>query len=148
MYDINKIMERLPHSYPFLMIDRVIELKVNERIVALKNVTINEPFFQGHFPNFPIMPGVLIIEAIGQAGGILTLESFNIENEKIFVFFMGIDKVKFRKPVIPGDQLIIEAKILKKRSNVIKISGSAKVEDKIAAEAEFLATIGDKIYDT
>ncbi len=145
MYDINKIMKCIPHRYPFLLIDKVIDIKVGDEITALKNVSCNENFFQGHFPDFPIMPGVLLIEAMGQAGAVLCYESFDIKN--IFLFFAGIDKVKFRKPVVPGDQLIIEAKILKRRSKIIKIRALAKVEDKIVAEAELLATIGGN-YDS
>jgi len=147
MYDINKIMQYLPHRYPFLLIDKVLDIKAGESIVALKNVTINEPFFHGHFPSLPIMPGVLIVEAMGQAGGVLCFESFDIKDNDVFLFFIGIDKVKFRKPVFPGDQLIIEANILKKRSKIIKIKSLAKVDDKIVAEAELMAAIGGS-YDT
>lgn len=144
VYDIEKIMDILPHRYPFLLIDRIIEIIPGEKIVALKNVTINEPFFQGHFPGVPIMPGVLIIEAMGQAGGILAFSSAPQENKNAILYFMGMDKVRFRKPVVPGDQLLIEAKILKQRSKAIKMSGIATVEEKLVAEAELMASIGEK----
>jgi len=143
-YDIQKIMELLPHRYPFIMIDRIIELVPGEKVVALKNVTINEPFFQGHFPGEPIMPGVLIIEGMGQAGAILAAESMDLEKKGSLIFFMGMDKVKFRKPVVPGDQLIFEIKFLKQRSQAFKMSGIASVDDKRVAEAELMATFGEK----
>ena len=144
VYDIEKIMDILPHRYPFLLIDRIIEIIPGEKIVALKNVTINEPFFQGHFPGVPIMPGVLIVEAMGQAGGMLAFSSAPQENKNAILYFMGMDKVRFRKPVVPGDQLLIEAKILKQRSKAIKMSGIATVEEKLVAEAELMASIGEK----
>ncbi|MEE8479890.1 MAG: 3-hydroxyacyl-ACP dehydratase FabZ [Desulfobacterales bacterium] len=144
IYDIEKIMDILPHRYPFLLIDRIIEIIPGEKIVALKNVTINEPFFQGHFPGVPIMPGVLIVEAMGQAGGILAFSSAPQENKNAILYFMGMDKVRFRKPVVPGDQLLIEAKILKQRSKAVKMSGIATVEEKLVAEAELMASIGEK----
>ena len=142
-YDIQKIMEYLPHRYPFLLVDRVIELVPGDRITALKNVTINEPFFTGHFPGRPVMPGVLIIEAMAQAGGLLAIESNPADKRGQLIYFMGMDKVRFRKPVVPGDQLIFEAKILKMRSKVAKMSGTASVDNQIAAEAELLASFGD-----
>lgn len=144
-YDIQKIMKFLPHRYPFLLVDRVIEITEGEKITALKNVTINEPFFQGHFPNAPIMPGVLIIEAMAQASGILHIASMPEEKHGSLIYFMGIDKVKFRKPVVPGDQLILKMKILKQRAKAIKLSGVAIVNDKTVAEAELMATIGEKL---
>jgi len=142
-YDIQKIMEYLPHRYPFLLVDRVIELVPGDRITALKNVTINEPFFTGHFPGRPVMPGVLIIEAMAQAGGLLAIESNPADKRGQLIYFMGMDKVRFRKPVVPGDQLIFEAKILKMRSKVAKMSGTASVDNQIAAEAELMASFGD-----
>ena len=142
-YDIQAIMKSIPHRYPFLLIDRVIKLVAGEEIVAIKNVTINEPFFQGHFPGNPIMPGVLIIEAMAQAGGILAYESVPPENRSRIVYFMGMDKVKFRKPVVPGDQLHFEVKILKIRSKVVKTHGTAKVDNKLVAEAELMASFGE-----
>jgi beta-hydroxyacyl-ACP dehydratase FabZ len=126
------------------MIDRIVELTPGEKIVALKNVTINEPFFQGHFPGGPIMPGVLIIEAMGQAGAILALESFPEKKKSSLIFFMGMDKVKFRKPVVPGDQLILEMQILRQRTLVFKMFGIAFVDKKRVAEAEMMATFGEK----
>ena len=141
-YDIQAIMNFLPHRYPFILVDRVLELVPGETITALKNVTINEPFFQGHFPTYPIMPGVLIVEAMAQAAGVLALESMPAENQGRPVFFMGLDKVKFRKPVVPGDQLLLEIQILKFRSNIIKASAKALVEENVVAEAEILATLG------
>jgi 3-hydroxyacyl-[acyl-carrier-protein] dehydratase len=142
-YDIKAIMKMMPHRYPFLLIDRVIKLVAGEEIIALKNVTFNEPFFQGHFPDNPIMPGVLIIEAMAQAGGILAYESVAPENRSRIVYFMGMDKVKFRKPVVPGDQLHFKVKILKIRSKVVKIHGKATVDDRLVAEAELMAAFGE-----
>ncbi|GAB6905443.1 (3R)-hydroxymyristol acyl carrier protein dehydratase [Desulfosarcina cetonica] len=143
VFDINSIMQNLPHRFPFLLVDRVIEFVKNERIVALKNVTINEPFFQGHFPDTPIMPGVLIVEAMGQAGGVLVTQSHPPENQGKLILFMGFDKVRFRKPVVPGDQLILELEMLKLRSKVVKMAGVAKVDEKIVAEAQLMAAYGD-----
>jgi beta-hydroxyacyl-ACP dehydratase FabZ len=141
--DINAIMQHLPHRYPFLLVDRVIEFEKNKRIVALKNVTINEPFFQGHFPDTPIMPGVLIVEAMGQAGGVLVTQSLPPEKKGKLIYFMGFDSVRFRKPVVPGDQLILELDMLKMRSKVVKMAGVAKVDGKIVAEAQLMAAYGD-----
>ncbi|UCH23403.1 MAG: 3-hydroxyacyl-ACP dehydratase FabZ [Deltaproteobacteria bacterium] len=143
-YDIQKIMEAIPHRYPFLLVDRVLELVPGERIVALKNVTINEPFFQGHFPANPIMPGVLIVEAMAQTGGLLFLVTQKQEENDVIFYFMGMDKVRFRKPVIPGDQLIMEVRLINLRSKAAKMSGTATVDQKLVAEAEFMATIGGK----
>jgi beta-hydroxyacyl-ACP dehydratase FabZ len=139
-----EIMNYLPHRYPFLLIDRVIELIPDERVVALKNVTFNEPFFQGHFPEIPIMPGVLILEALAQAGGVLAYVSSIEGIEGSLVYFTGIDKARFRKPVTPGDQLILEAKITKVRSRIVKLSGVARVNDEKVAEADLMAAIGEK----
>ncbi len=142
--DIKEIMKFLPHRYPFILIDRVVELFEGDKIIALKNVTINEPFFAGHFPGAPIMPGVLIIEAMAQAGGILFAVSQPEEKRGSLVYFMGMDKVKFRKPVVPGDQLFFDVKILNIRSKAVKMSGIATVEGKCVAEAEFMAAFGGK----
>jgi 3-hydroxyacyl-[acyl-carrier-protein] dehydratase len=142
-YDIQGIMELLPHRYPFLLVDRVLKLTPDDRIVALKNVTINEPFFQGHFPGKPVMPGVLIIEAMAQVGGILAYQTAPPEKRNRLIYFMGMDNVRFRKMVLPGDQIIFEAKILKFRSKVAKMSGTAMVDDQLVAEAELLASFGD-----
>ena len=143
-YNIQEIMNFLPHRYPFILVDRIIKLIPSEKIVALKNVTINEPFFQGHFPGNPIMPGVLILEAMGQAGGLLAYSFLPQEKHGGIIYFMGMDKVKFRKPVVPGDQLILEARILKQRLKAIKMSAIATVDKKVVAEAELMATFGDK----
>ena len=140
MLDINEILKFLPHRYPFLMIDRVLELELNKRVVAIKNVTINEPFFNGHFPSAPIMPGVLIMEALAQTAGILCLKSLEtIECRKVFL--MSMDKVKFRRPVIPGDQLRLEVQSLSIHTRAWRFKGEAFVGEKLAAEGEFLATV-------
>ena len=143
-YDIREIMNYLPHRYPFLLVDRVVELVPGERVVALKNVTFNEPFFQGHFPDIPIMPGVLILEALAQAGGVLAYLSLTESIAGSLVYFTGIDNARFRKPVTPGDQLVLEATITKVRSKIIKLRGVAKVDDEKAAEADLMAAIGEK----
>jgi 3-hydroxyacyl-[acyl-carrier-protein] dehydratase len=142
--DIQEIMKLIPHRYPFLMIDRILEILPREKVVALKNVTINEPFFQGHFPENPIMPGVLIIEAMAQAGAVLAAKSLDQELRDPLIFFMGMDKVKFRKPVTPGDQLIFDIKFLKRRGKVFKMAGFVYVEKKAVAEAELMATFGER----
>ena len=141
--DILAIMQRLPHRYPFLLIDRIVRFVPGEEIVALKNVTMNEPFFQGHFPAKPVMPGVLIIEALAQAGGILAAEIRGPEKQGEIIYFMGMDAVRFRKPVVPGDQLMLEARVLKMRSRVAKMSGRALVDGQLVAEAELMASFGD-----
>jgi 3-hydroxyacyl-[acyl-carrier-protein] dehydratase len=143
VFDIKSIMQNLPHRYPFLLVDRVVAFVKNQSIVALKNVTFNEPFFQGHFPDMPIMPGVLIVEAMGQAGGVLVIQSLPPENQGKPIYFMGFDDVRFRKPVVPGDQLILELEMLKLRSKVVKMAGLAKVDGKIVAEAKLMAAYGD-----
>lgn len=140
--DIRQIMQYLPHRYPFILVDRVLKLAPKEKVVTLKNVTINEPFFQGHFPGTPVMPGVLIIEAMAQSGGVLACASLPPEQHGSLMYFMGIDKVKFRKPVVPGDQIIFEVSLLKQRAKAVKLSGVAKVDDQIVAEAQLMATIG------
>src|ERR1700756_3284032 len=132
--DIHDILKILPHRYPFLLIDRVLELKRKERIVAIKNVTINEPFFNGHFPGLPIMPGVLIVEAIAQAGGALLLTEVEDRDNKIMVF-TGIDRAKFRRPVGPGDQLRLEVEVKAWRQTAVRMEGKAFVGDKRVAEA-------------
>ena len=144
VYDIEAIMNFLPHRYPFLLVDRILEIVPNDRIVAVKNVTINEPFFQGHFPGAPIMPGVLIVEAMAQTGGALFSASLPEERQGAILYFMGMDSVRFRKPVVPGDQLIIEMQVLKMRSKVVKMAGIATVDKKRVAEAELMAAYGDK----
>jgi 3-hydroxyacyl-[acyl-carrier-protein] dehydratase len=142
MMDIREIQKFLPHRYPFLLVDKIIEIDPGIKAVGIKNVTINEEFFQGHFPGQPIMPGVLIIEALAQLAGVLAFHSGTTPSKS--VYFMSIEKAKFRKPVVPGDQLRLEVNILQHRGNVWKFSGSAVVEEKIAAEAEFTAMVTDK----
>ena len=132
--DINDLMKILPHRYPFLLIDRVIELKRKERIVAIKNVTINEPFFQGHFPEFPIMPGVLMVEAMAQAGGALLLTEVPDRDSKLMVF-TGIERARFRRPVVPGDQVRIEVEVRAWRETAVRMEGRAFVAGKRVAEA-------------
>lgn len=139
MMDIKEIMDYLPHRYPFLLVDRVAAVEKDVSITALKNVTLNEPFFQGHFPGNPIMPGVLIVEAMAQAAGILAFASS--ESDAKNVYFMSIEKAKFRRPVIPGDQLKFDVKVTHKRGNVWKFSASAIVEEKVVSEAEFTAML-------
>jgi len=142
MMDIREIQKLLPHRYPFLLVDRVIELEPNVKAVGIKNITANEEFFQGHFPGNPIMPGVLIIEALAQLGGILAFGSGVSPGKS--VYFLSIEKAKFRKPVVPGDQLRLEVNVLKLRGSVWKFSGNAIVDDKTAAEAEFTAMVTDR----
>ena len=132
--DITEIQAILPHRYPFLLIDRVIEIERKKRIVALKNVTANEPYFAGHFPGYPIMPGVLMVEAIAQAGGALLLTEIPDRDEKLMVF-TGIERAKFRKPVTPGDQLRVEVDVLAWRTTAVKMQGHVWVEGKLACEA-------------
>src|SRR5215469_5923416 len=132
--DINQILATLPHRYPFLLIDRIVEIERKKRIVALKNVTANEPFFAGHFPGNPIMPGVLTVEAMAQAGAVLLLTEFPDRNQKL-VFFTGIEKARFRKPIVPGDQLRIEVSVLAWRSIAGRMDGKCFVGDKLVAES-------------
>ena len=137
--DIKEIIRLLPHRYPFLLVDRVLNGEKGKSMVGLKNVSMNEPFFQGHFPSEPIMPGVLILEGMAQVGGLLAFYSIPEMIGKKLIYFAGIDKVRFRQPVIPGDQLIYEMEVLKHKGKIWKMAGIAKVEDKVVAEAEFLA---------
>jgi len=142
MMDIKEIQKFLPHRYPFLLVDRIIEIEPGIKAIGIKNVTFNEGFFQGHFPGQPIMPGVLIIEAMAQVAGLLAFCSgINVGKT---VYFMSIEKAKFRKPVVPGDQLRLEINVLHQRGNVWKFSGNAIVEEKVAAEAEFTAMVTDR----
>ncbi len=143
MLTIRQIMDILPHRYPMLLIDRILEIEPRERIVGLKNVSANEQFFQGHFPGAPVMPGVLIIEAMAQCGALLFLQNIEDRDEKLF-YFGGIDKARFRKPVIPGDQLILEVTTLQSRANTAKLRGVAKVDDAVVAEAELLSVMVDR----
>ena len=145
MMNIQEIMDFLPHRYPFLLIDRILEFEENKRIVGMKNVTINEPFFQGHFPGHPIMPGVLLLEAMAQTGGVMALKSLpEGEAKKKVLYFMSIDKAKFRKPVIPGDQIRFELELIKNRGNIKSFKAEAKVDGAVVAEAEMMAMIVDK----
>jgi UDP-3-O-[3-hydroxymyristoyl] N-acetylglucosamine deacetylase/3-hydroxyacyl-[acyl-carrier-protein] dehydratase len=141
--DIDAIRKILPHRYPFLLIDRIIDLEVGSKVVAIKNVTINEPFFQGHFPGHPIMPGVLIIEAMAQAGAVLLLDAVKDPEDKI-AYFMGIDKVRFRKPVLPGDQIRFELEMEKFRLSRCKMTGKAYVDGQLVAEGELMAAVVDR----
>jgi UDP-3-O-[3-hydroxymyristoyl] N-acetylglucosamine deacetylase/3-hydroxyacyl-[acyl-carrier-protein] dehydratase len=143
IFDINAIQKILPHRYPFLLIDKIVEFKLDEKIVSIKNVTMNEPFFQGHFPGNPIMPGVLILEAMAQTGGIMMLNGNNNISESV-VYFMGIDKARFRKPVLPGDTLVIEATVTNRPRNVCQFDAKAFVRGELVCEASLMATIVPK----
>lgn len=140
MLEIGEIMSILPHRYPFLLIDRVVEIERRRRIVAIKNVTINEPFFQGHFPGFPIMPGALVVEAIAQTGGVLLMPEVPDREKKLMVF-TGIERAKFRRPVVPGDQLRIEVKVLNWKPRVARMEGEATVNGKLACEATVMCAL-------
>ncbi len=139
MMDVVRIKEIIPHRYPFLLVDRIVECSA-EQIVGIKNVSVNEPFFQGHFPSDPIMPGVLIVEAMAQTGGILVFTGFPELKDKPF-YFAGMDKVRFRRPVRPGDRLVLKVKLLKQRGGFFKMFGEAFVDDVLAAEAEMMANV-------
>jgi 3-hydroxyacyl-[acyl-carrier-protein] dehydratase len=141
---IAEIMRILPHRYPFLLVDRVIEVYPDKRIVALKNVTINEPFFNGHFPGAPVMPGVLTIEAMAQTGAILGLLEKNTDLTTTLVYFMGIDEARFRRPIVPGDQMRIVAEVIRRKATVWKMKGVVYVGSEIAAEATLLSSIGQQ----
>jgi beta-hydroxyacyl-ACP dehydratase FabZ len=141
--NIQEIMDCLPHRYPFLLIDRILEYEERTRIVALKNVTINEPFFQGHFPGVPIMPGVLIVEAMAQAGGVLVFRTLENRHDKL-VFFIGIENAKFRKPVRPGDQLRLEMVVDRIKARVGKLHGKAWVDGSVVAEADVMFSLVDR----
>jgi 3-hydroxyacyl-[acyl-carrier-protein] dehydratase len=141
---IAEIMRILPHRYPFLLIDRVLEVDQDKRIVALKNVSINEPFFNGHFPGAPVMPGVLTIEAMAQAGAILGLLEKNADLTKSLVYFMGIDEAKFRRPIVPGDQMRIVVEVIRRKAVVWKMKGKVYVGSELAAEAVLLSSIGQQ----
>ena len=142
--NILDIMDRIPHRYPMLLVDRILEYVPNESAIGLKNVTINESFFQGHFPGAPVMPGVLIVEAMAQTAGILVVHSMGQSGTGKLVYFMTIDQAKFRKPVVPGDSMHIHVQCLKSRGNVWKFRGEAKVDGVLCAEAEYSAMIMDK----
>jgi beta-hydroxyacyl-ACP dehydratase FabZ len=138
--DIQGIQKILPHRYPFLLVDRVVVLEKNQRIVGLKNVTINEPFFQGHFPGHPVMPGVLLVEALAQVGGVLAFKSSPPDGHPL-VYLTGVDKAKFRKPVVPGDQLRLEIEVLRRRPPFWKMQGKALIGDDVICEAELTAMV-------
>lgn len=141
--DIERILSVLPHRYPFLLVDRILEVDGTTRIVGLKNVTIGEPFFQGHFPGHPIMPGVLIVEAMAQVGGCLVMGTIERPETKV-VYFMALDRVRFRRPVHPGDQLRLEVEVLQVRGPTCRMKGVATVEGKVVAEAEMMAQVVDR----
>jgi 3-hydroxyacyl-[acyl-carrier-protein] dehydratase len=144
MIDIKEIMAMLPHAYPFLLVDRIVEIEPGKRVVGIKNVTYNEPFFPGHFPGRPIMPGVLIVEAMAQTAGVLIFYSLPEEDRKKTVFFLGIDNVRFRKPVIPGDQLRMELEITRHRQSIWGFKGKAFVDGNVVAEGDLMAMIGEE----
>ncbi len=143
VFDTNAIQKILPHRYPFLLVDKITHLELDKKVIGVKSVTVNEPFFQGHFPDHPVMPGVLIVEAMAQTGGILMLNSYVDPTSKL-VYFMGINNAKFRKPVVPGDQLVIEAELVNKKSKVVVIRAKAYVENTLVAEADLMAAVVDK----
>ena len=144
--DIQRIMQLLPHRYPFLLVDRVVECIPGERIRAYKNITFNEPFFQGHFPGVPIMPGVLILEALAQTGGLLAASKMESTENKLFLF-TGLDNVKFRRQVVPGDRLDLECTLLRMKLSMCKIEAKAFVDGKLACEAQITAAVADKPHD-
>ena len=141
--DINEILEYMPHRYPFLLVDRILEFEPGKRIVGLKNVTMNEPFFQGHYPGHPVMPGVLIVEAMAQVGGLLLMNEFESPEDKV-VYFMSLDDVKWRKPVIPGDQLVFELEMVQFRGSVCRMQGVGRVDGQVVAEGKMMARVMDR----
>ncbi len=141
--NITEIMKLLPHRYPMLLVDRIIEMEPGKRIVGLKNVTANEQFFQGHFPGAPVMPGVLIVEAMAQCAAVLFLREIPDRDKKLFLFG-GVDKARFRKPVVPGDQLRLECDLLQRRGGTVRLRGVARVDDVVVAEAELLSVMVDR----
>ena len=142
--DINAILERLPHRYPFLMVDRVVDVVAGKSIVAVKNVSVNEAYFQGHFPGHPVMPGVLIIEALAQAGGVLAWETATAEERLWILYLVGIEEARFRETVRPGDQITLRVELLKRRRNLWRFLGAAEVDGKRVAEAQILMADGPK----
>ncbi|MFN3599476.1 MAG: 3-hydroxyacyl-ACP dehydratase FabZ [Aquificaceae bacterium] len=139
MLDIREVMEILPHRYPILLVDKILEMEEGKRIVGLKNVSVNEPVFQGHFPGFPLMPGVYILEAMAQVGGILMIKSLGLEIGKYAIVFAGIDEARFKRPVYPGDQLIMELEVISLKKSLSKMKGTAKVGEEVVASAIFYA---------
>ena len=144
MIEIREIMNLLPHAYPFLLVDRIIDMELGKRIIGIKNVTYNEPFFVGHFPGYPIMPGVMILEAMAQVGAILLIRTLGVQETKKVVFFTGIDGARFRRPVVPGDQLRFEIELLQLRRQVCRMGGRATVDGKLVAEAEMGCMLVDR----
>jgi 3-hydroxyacyl-[acyl-carrier-protein] dehydratase len=144
MMDIREILQHLPHRHPFLLLDRIVEIEPGKRIVALKNVTYNEPFFAGHFPHLPVMPGVLIIEAMAQAAAVLAFRTAERkQDDKTVVYFAGIDNARFKRPVVPGDQLMLHAELTRSVRGIWKFAAHAKVGDALAAEAELMCAVRD-----
>jgi 3-hydroxyacyl-[acyl-carrier-protein] dehydratase len=139
--DITEILDRIPHRYPFLLVDRCEEYKPSESIVGIKCVTVNEPFFQGHFPHYPVMPGVLIVEALAQTGAVLMSKSLDVDVAGKAIFFISLDNCRFRSPVRPGDVIRLHVEVLRARGDLFKFKGVARVADKVAAEAEFAAMV-------
>ena len=142
--EIKRILQMIPHRYPMLMVDKVVDMELDHSAVGIKNVSSNEPFFQGHFPSEPVMPGILIVEAMAQTAAVLVVATFGAESEGKLVYFMSIDGVRFRRPVMPGDRLELHVRKAQSRANVWKFDGKAIVEGKVAAEATFAAMIRDK----
>jgi 3-hydroxyacyl-[acyl-carrier-protein] dehydratase len=140
--DIHEILKRLPHRYPFLLVDRVLELEKGQRIKAIKNVTMNEPFFTGHFPNRPVMPGVMMLEALAQAAAILAFDNIDVRpDDKTVFYFVGIDNARFKRPVEPGDQLVLNAKLDRSKAGIVKFTTFATVGDVVAVEAQLMCTM-------
>jgi 3-hydroxyacyl-[acyl-carrier-protein] dehydratase len=148
MMDIQEIQQLLPHRYPFLLVDRVVEIVPGQKLVAYKNVTMNEDFFNGHFPGHPVMPGVLVLEALAQATAILAYKSEGIDPKRMVTYLMGVDGAKFRKPVVPGDRLQLNIEVVRHKGAIWKTKGTATVDGAKVAEGEFLATVVDKDKDT
>ena len=142
MMDIHQILEKLPHRYPFLLVDRVLELEAGKRIKALKNVSINEPFFMGHFPHRPVMPGVLMLEALAQAAALLSFADRNLQSDKnTVIYFVGIDGARFKRPVEPGDQLLLEVEVDRAKGGIHKFSARGRVGEELACEAQLMCTM-------
>lgn len=140
--DINQILEHLPHRYPFVLVDKVLSMELGKKITAIKNVSFNEPFFPGHFPNYPVMPGVLVVEAMAQAAAILSFKTMNRKpDENSVYYFVGIDNARFKKPVIPGDQLFLHVTIERMLKGIWKYKGTAKVNEQVVAEAEMMCIL-------
>jgi 3-hydroxyacyl-[acyl-carrier-protein] dehydratase len=148
MMDIQEIQQLLPHRYPFLLVDRVVEIVPGQKLVAYKNVTMNEDFFNGHFPGHPVMPGVLILEALAQATAILAYKTENMDPKNMVTYLMGVDGARFRKPVVPGDRLQLNIEVIRHKGAIWKTKGTATVDGVKVAEGEFLATVVDKNKDT